>query len=57
MDAVGIGRIDCYVGCWDREGRVEGSGGNGHATVPVVLQYLRVLFMCEREAEDRQLGL
>jgi hypothetical protein len=23
---------ECYVGCWDREGRVEGNGGG--ATIP-----------------------
>ena len=30
--------------CWDREERVEGSGGDERATVPAELQYLRVLF-------------
>ena len=37
----------CYGwrwGCWDREERVEGSGGDVRATVPAALQYPRVLF-------------
>ena len=37
----------CYGwrwGCWDREERVEGSGGDERATVPAALQYPRVLF-------------
>jgi hypothetical protein len=27
--------LECYVGCWDRKGRVEGSGGGRRATVPM----------------------